>query len=183
MSFVAIPTVPSSNLRLIFGSVAETLTEFASFQMFAHASLPGSIRRLTPGFVRISGDLDSALLSFITATRPLGTTMPKQASHLRKHLADLYFYIYEQMVKMQDAWFFDERFEQFKANVTHPTHLVFNFAFGPGNPEVELSKVSADIHDVLKDLEKVLLFHCGCSATEKYLVRLLFLCSMMLPII
>ena len=107
--------------------------------------------------VRDVGLLDSGLLSFIAATRPLGTTLPDLASQLRIHLAALYVYIHCQVKKMQEEWFDTAGFNQFKIDDAPPTHLVLGFELD-SKPKPQISKVSTDIYIVLKKLDEVFFF-------------------------
>jgi len=130
--------------------------------------LPDSVHRQPENhFVRDVGLLDSGLLSFIAATRPLGTTLPDLASQLRIHLAALYVCIHCQVKKMQEEWFDTAAFDQFKIDDAPPTHLVLGFELDSTKPTPQISKVSTNIYTVLEKLDEVLFFFfCGSSVIK-----------------
>src|ERR1700733_14534927 len=104
-------------------------------------------------------DLNRGLLSLINAALPLGFAAPlaDEASQLRVDLADLYFFLYTYVEKMQNAWFNHEDFNQFTKDPSE------NLVLHHPSDGARLERFAGHVDRVsraLQKLDEVLVFLC-----------------------
>ena len=114
-------------------------------------------------FVRNLDALNQKLLSFITATRPLGSSLHKGAYELRKSLTDLYFCIYYQVIKVQDTLLNDRRLDELR--VAHPENLTLHYPYDHTRVRT-FDRCIASLSAALDHIYEVLLFFCVYLSTE-----------------
>ena len=97
--------------------------------------------------------LDEKLLFFLTASR---TIVPEayEPDRLREGLTFLYHTIYYEVEKVQDVWFTNPDFDQFRARP--PEDLARYEA-------LSLKDCKYRIYTMLRNFDEVLLFFCGCT--------------------
>jgi len=119
-------------------------------------------------------DLNRGLLSLINAALPLGFAAPlaDEASQLRVHLTDLYFFLYTYVEKMQDAWFNHEDFDQFTKDPS--ANLVLHRSSDDARHE-SFPNFAGHVDTVshtLQSLDEVLVFPCESFLTDHIPVSL-----------
>ena len=97
-----------------------------------------------------------------------------EARQLREGLNSLYLTIYHEVEAVQNTWFTDPDFEQFR--VRPPADLVLSRQYNP-EEVLPLKDCIDKISPVLQKLDEVLLFFSACVLAEPVAVRFLPTCS------
>jgi len=115
------------------------------------------LKRILEEFITLQDNMDTLyqkLLYFMSVAHSLSSAphLDDRASDLGECITDLYYCIYDDVVKVQDTWLDHEDLGQYK--VIHPANIVLHYPYAPSNDRI-LRQCIEDVFSALKDLDEL----------------------------